>query len=63
MKVFDIAVSEEQLSLIKLAIINTLQDQTQQYSKEQTEELEMLSGMIHDTLEEGNQDVVHGFCY
>jgi hypothetical protein len=32
-------------------------------TENEVEEFELLSGMILDTVEEGDEETIHGFCY
>lgn len=53
MKVFELAVNEEQLELIQRALDDVVNE----------EGSSLLSQMIDDILHEGETDVVHGLCY
>lgn len=62
MKTFNIQISEEQLRLIRAMAIFT-SNHNGSLTEEESEEIEMIAGMILDVVEEGDEEVTHGFCY
>ena len=54
MKTFQILISEDQLNLIKESL---------QKDSSYSEEDNLLIGIIEDTLESKEEDIIHGFCY
>jgi len=68
MKTFNIVISEEQLRLIRAAIMNVTHRELQDpgiLTIEEFEEMDMIAGMILDVVggEEEEEDTIHGFCY
>jgi len=67
MKTFNIEISEEQLRLIRAAVINVTNQELQNpgiLTEEEFEEMDLIAGMILDVVEgEHEDDVTHGFCY
>lgn len=63
MKTFTIEISEEQLRLIRATCLFTL-SQNDKLTEEESEEIDMIAGMILDTVEgDHEEDTIHGFCY
>lgn len=63
MKVFNIAISEEQLRLIRAMSIFTV-NHNGDLTEYEKEEIEIIGDMILDVVEgEYDEEVVHGFCY
>ncbi len=63
MKTYTIEISEEQLHLIRATCLYTL-NQNIQLTEEESEEIDMIAGMIFDVIEgEHEEDTIHGFCY
>jgi len=63
MKTFTIEISKEQLDLLRASCLFTL-TQNDKLTSEESEEIDMLAGMILDTIEgDHEEDTVHGFCY
>ena len=63
MKTFTIEISEEQLRLIREICLFTL-NHNGQLTEEESEEIDMIAGMVLDTVEgDFEEDTVHGFCY
>lgn len=63
MKVFNIAISEEQLRLIRAMSIFTV-NHNGDLTENEKEEIEIIGDMILDVVEgEYDEEVVHGFCY
>lgn len=54
MKTYQILISESQLNLIKESL-----KKDSSYSEEEN----LLIGIIEDTLESEEEDIIHGFCY
>ena len=54
MNTFNIQISEDQLNIIKAAL---LKDSS--YSEDE----EFIIGMIEDTIESKDSEITHGFCY
>ena len=67
MQTYTIIISEEQLVLIQKVIDNLPNDVY--LEKDEVEELSLISGMITDVIQiekdkdEGDEEIVHGFCY
>lgn len=67
MQTYTIIISEEQLVLIQKVIDNLPNDVY--LEKDEVEELSLISGMITDVIQiekdkdEGDEEMVHGFCY
>ena len=63
MKTFTIEISEEQLRLIRATCLFTL-TKNDKLTEEESEEIDMIAGMILDTVEgDFEEDTIHGFCY
>ena len=63
MKTFTIEITEEQLRLIRATCLFTLA-QNDKLTSEESEEIDMIAGMIIDTVEgDHEEDSIHGFCY
>ena len=66
MRTFNIEISEEQLRLIRAAIINVTNQEIENpglLTEEENEEMEMIADMILDVCEGDDEDIIHGFCY
>jgi len=66
MRTFNIEISEEQLRLIRAAIINVTNQEINNpglLTEEENEEMEMIADMILDVCEGDDEDITHGFCY
>ena len=65
MQTYTIIISEEQLVLIQKVIDNPIW----YLEKDEVEELSLIHGMITDVIQiekdkdEGDEEIVHGFCY
>jgi len=63
MQTFTIEISKEQLQLLRASCLFTL-EQNNKLTSEESEEIDILAGMILDTVEgDHEEDTVHGFCY
>lgn len=63
MKTFTIEISEDQLRLIRATCLFTSRSNGS-LTEEEREEIDMIAGMVFDTVEgDYEDDVVHGFCY
>lgn len=67
MKVFQLAVSEEQLNLIKQALDVLIDKDIDEpgtiSSFDDLDEVSLMYDSISDILEEGDTEVTHGLCY
>jgi hypothetical protein len=68
MKTFTVEMNEEQMMLIRASLSKVLLDEYKNpgslnLSEDEIEELELLSDMFLETVEEGDVETVHGFCY
>lgn len=64
MKTFTIEITEEQLRLIRATCLFTLNHNAAQLTEEESEEIDMIAGMVLDTVEgDHEEDTIHGFCY
>ena len=67
MQTYTIIISEDQLVLIQKVIDNLPNDVY--LEKDEVEELSLIHGMITDVIQiekdkdEGDEEIVHGFCY
>lgn len=63
MKTFTIEISEEQLRLIRATCLFT-SNHAGVLTGDESEEIDMIAGMILDTIEGDHEDdTIHGFCY
>ena len=63
MKTFTIEITEEQLRLIRATCLFT-HSHNEDLTTEESEEIDMIAGMILDTVEgDHDEDTIHGFCY
>ena len=62
MKTFNIQISEDQMKLIRASLLHTLMNE-KKLTENEEEEMEILADMILDVVEEGDEEVTHGFCY
>jgi hypothetical protein len=63
MKTFTIEISEEQLRLIRATCLFTF-NHNGDLTRDESEEIDMIAGMILDTVEGDHEDdTIHGFCY
>lgn len=62
MKTFNIEISENQMRLIRASILFTLKEEDN-LTEDEEEELDLIASMIFDVVEEGDEEVTHGFCY
>lgn len=63
MNTFNIIISEEQLNIIKSALEIQVEVKTFKEDTKIAEEENLLISMIEDIIEEGDQEITHGFCY
>jgi hypothetical protein len=68
MKTFKVEMNVEQMMLIRASLSKVLLDEYKNpgslnLSEDEIEELELLSDMFLETVEEGDEEVIHGFCY
>lgn len=68
MKTFTVEMNEEQMMLIRASLSKVLLDEYKNpgslnLKEDEIEELELLSDMFLETVEEGDVETVHGFCY